>query len=98
MNPSHSRKAAWCVAGMLGFPIITLTAYLLWIWPRPAGTSLFAEVGPYFISLLTGLPFALRVIHRPHRMALILAFFGVGFVLLWIYALIVLCMVRDVCL
>ena len=82
----------------MGFPIITLTAYLLWIWPRPTGTSLFVEVLPYFISLLTGLPFALRVMYRPHRMGLILAFLGVGFVVLWIYALIVLCLVRDVCL
>ncbi len=98
MNPINPRKPGWRVAGMLGFPTITLTAYLLWIWPRPAGTSLFAEVGPYFISLLTGLPFALGVMHRPHRMVLILAFFVVGFVVLWLYALLVLCLVRGVCL
>jgi hypothetical protein len=98
MNPSHSRKSAWRVAGMLGFPIITLTAYLLWVWPRPAGTSLFAQVGPYFISLLTGLPFALGLTRGRHRIALVLAFFLVGFVVMFFYAMAVLCGIRNVCL
>jgi len=98
MNPSHSRKSAWRVAGMLGFPIITLTAYLLWVWPRPAGTSLFAQVGPYFISLLTGLPFALGLTRGRHRITLVLAFFVVGFVLMFFYAVAVLCGIRNVCL
>jgi hypothetical protein len=83
---------------MLGLPIISLTAYLLWIWPRPTGTSLFAEVGPYFISLLTGLPFALGLTRGPHRMGLILVFFLVGFVVLFFYAMAVLCGIRNVCL
>jgi hypothetical protein len=83
---------------MLGLPIISLTAYLLWIWPRPTGTSLFAEVGPYFISLLTGLPFALGLTCGPHRIALVLAFFLVGFVVLFFYAMAVLCGIRNVCL
>jgi len=83
---------------MLGFPIITLTAYLLWVWPRPAGTSLFAQVGPYFISLLTGLPFALGLTGGRHRITLVLAFFVVGFVLMFFYAVAVLCGIRNVCL
>jgi hypothetical protein len=83
---------------MLGLPIISLTAYLLWIWPRPTGTSLFAEVGPYFISLLTGLPFALGVTRGPRRFVLVLAFFVLGFVVLFFYAVAVLCGIRNVCL
>lgn len=83
---------------MLGFPIITLTAYLLWIWPRPAGTSLFVEVVPYLISLLTGLPFALGLTSGRHRIAPVLAFFVVGFVVMFFYAVAVLCGIRNVCL
>lgn len=83
---------------MVGLPILTLTAYLLWTWPRPSGTSLFAELGPYVISLLTGLPFALGRARGPLRIVVILAFFAVGFVVLWIYAVIMLCGVRNVCL
>lgn len=98
MNPSRSRKSTWRAAGMLAFPIITLTAYLLWVWPRPSGTSLFAEVGPYLISLLTGLPFALGLTRRPHRIALVLAFFVVGYVVMFVYSVAVLCGIRNVCL
>ncbi|MFZ0107211.1 MAG: hypothetical protein WAK92_10140 [Thiobacillus sp.] len=98
MNPISLRKRGWRAAGMLGFPLITLTAYLLWVWPRPAGTSLFAEVGPYFISLLTGLPFALGLARGPHRIALVLAFFVLGFVAMFFYAVAVLCGIRNVCL
>jgi hypothetical protein len=83
---------------MPGLPIITLTAYLLWVWPRPAGTSLSAQVGPYFISLLTGLPFALGLTRGRHRITLVLAFFVVGFVLMFFYAVAVLCGIRNVCL
>jgi hypothetical protein len=83
---------------MLGFPIITLAAYLLWIWPRPTGTSLLAEVGPNIISLLTGLPFALGLTNGPHRIVLVLAFFVVGFVVMFFYAVAVLCGIRNVCL
>jgi hypothetical protein len=98
VESKHLRKPYWRVAGMLGLPILTLTAYLLWVWPRPSGASLFAAVGPYFISLLTGLPFALRVIDRPHRTGLIVIFLALGFIVLWLYALIVLCLLRGVCL
>jgi hypothetical protein len=98
VKPINPRKSGCRLAGMVGLPILTLTAYLLWIWPRPGGTSLFAEVGPYFISLLTGLPFALGFARGPLRILLIPAFFAVGFVVLWIYAVIVLCGVRNVCL
>jgi hypothetical protein len=83
---------------MVGPPILTVNIYLLWIWPRPTGTSLFAEVGPYFISLLTGLPFALGVTRGPRRIALVLAFFLVGFVVMFFYAMAVPCGIRNVCL
>jgi hypothetical protein len=98
MNPINPRRRGWRVAGMLGLPIITVTAYLLWVWPRPGGTSLFAEVGPYFISLLTGLPFALGLTRGRHRIALVLAFFMLGFIVLFFYAVAVLCGIRNVCL
>ena len=96
MSPSHSRKSAWRVAGMSAFPIVTLTAYLLWVWPRPTGTSHFAEVVPYLITLLTGLPFALGLTRW--RIVLVLAFFVLGFVVLFFYAVAVLCGIRNVCL
>jgi hypothetical protein len=98
VKPINLRNAGWRLAGMVGLPIMTLTAYLLWIWPRPSGASLIAEVGPYIISLLTGLPFALGSARGPLRSVFILAFCVVGFVVLWVYAIAVLCGVRNVCL
>ncbi|HYL22190.1 MAG TPA: hypothetical protein VEU74_10545 [Gemmatimonadales bacterium] len=86
------------LAATISLPLITITAYLLWVWPRPSGTSVLAEVGPYVLSLLTGLPFAGLLARGPGRVWLLLAFLGAGFVLLWLYALAVLCGVRGVCL
>ena len=86
------------LAATISLPLITITAYLLWFWPRPQGTSVLAEVGPYLLSLLTGLPFAWILTRGKGRAWLILAFLGGGFVVLWIYALAVLCGVRGVCL
>lgn len=83
---------------MSGLPLVIFTAYLLWIWPRPRGTSLVAELGPYLVSLLAGLPFALLLGLRPGRLWVPIAFILVGFVVLWIYALAVLCALRGVCL
>jgi hypothetical protein len=57
-----------------------------------------AETGPYLLSLLTGLPFAWRLSRRSGRVAFLLVFLGCGFVVLWLYALAVLCGVRNVCL
>ena len=88
----------WKFVAAIGLPLMTMTAYLLWIWPRPHGTSLMAEIGPYVLSMLTGLPFAWRLAPRSGRWALALAYLVGGFVLLWIYALAVLCGVRGVCL
>jgi hypothetical protein len=91
-------RGRWYWAATIVLPIITLGAYLLWIWPRPRGTSILAESGPYFLSLMTGLPFA-WVLSREHgRTRLVLLYLAVGFVLLWWYALAVLCGVRGVCL
>lgn len=98
MKPVDPSKLRLRLAGMVGLPILTVTVYLLWIWPRPTGTSVFAEVGPYFISLLTGLPFALGVTRGPRRIVLVLAFFVLGFVVLFFYAVAVLCGIRNVCL
>jgi hypothetical protein len=86
------------LAAAFGLPLFTMTAYLLWLWPWPHGTSAIAETGPYVLSLLTGLPFAWSLISRPGRSLLVLAFLVGGFVLLWLYALLVLCTVRGVCL
>jgi accessory gene regulator protein AgrB len=88
----------WYLAAMIGLPLVTITMYLLWIWPRPRGVSVLAEIGPYLLSLLTGLPFAWILTRGRNRAWRLLGFFGGGFVLLWIYALAVLCGVRGVCL
>lgn len=86
------------LAGALGLPLLTLSAYLLWIWPRPRGASLIAETAPYAVSLLTGLPFVWRLTGRPGRAVVLVGFLFGGFVFLWLYALLVLCSVRGTCL
>ena len=94
MTPKHR----WTLAAAVGLPFITITAYLLWVWPRPRGTSFLAETGPYLLSLLTGLPFVWSLASRSGHRMLAVAFLAGGFVLLWLYALVVLCTVRGVCL
>ncbi|HSE95756.1 MAG TPA: hypothetical protein VLD61_07670 [Methylomirabilota bacterium] len=91
-------KDRWMLAAAFGLPFITMTAYLLWVWPRPEGMSVMAQVGPYLVSLLTGAPFVFRLARRSGRGLLLPAFFVGGFILLGIYALAVLCGVRGVCL
>ncbi len=91
-------KDRWYLAATISLPLITLTAYLLWIWPRPRSASLAAELGPYVLSLLTGLPSAWILSRGRGRRWLILAYLGGGFVVLWFYAVAVLCGVRGVCL
>lgn len=91
-------KKRWALAAAIGLPLITITAYLLWVWPRPRGTSVMAQTSPYLLSLLTGLPFAWSLTGRSGRWVLALAFLAGGFVLLWLYALVVLCTARGVCL
>lgn len=86
------------VTGAIGFPWMAITAYLLWIWPLPRGISLWAELGPYLLSLAFGLPFAWRLSRGDGRGWIVPVFLVVCFVLLWIYALAVLCAVRNVCL
>jgi len=91
-------KNRWALAGAIGLPLIVMTAYLLWVWPRPTGNSLTAQMGPYVVSLLTGLPFVLILTRRSGRGMALFGFLAGGFVLLWLYALAVLCGVRGVCL
>lgn len=91
-------RERWYLAAMIGLPLITSTVYLLWIWPRPHGTSLLAQVGPYLLSLATGLPFAWLLSRGPRRVWLVLAFLAGGYAILGIYAIAVLCGVRGVCL
>ncbi|MBZ5590036.1 MAG: hypothetical protein LAO05_15890 [Acidobacteriia bacterium] len=91
-------KTRWSLTAAIGLPFIAMTAYLLCVWPRPSGNSPLAVMGPYVVSLLTGLPFAWGPTRRSGRWWLLLAVFVSGFVLLWIYALAVLCGVRGVCL
>jgi hypothetical protein len=83
---------------MTAFPFAAMTIYLLWIWPRPAGTSFLAQTGPYLVSLLTGAPFALARTRGMARLLSLLVYLAVGFVLLWVYALALLCGVRGACL
>lgn len=93
-----SARDRWYLAATISLPLITLTAYLLWLWPRPRATSLVAELGPYLLSLLTGFPFAWKLSRGPGRAWLLIAFLGSGFILLWLFAVAVLCGVRGVCL
>jgi hypothetical protein len=86
------------LAAAIGLPLLTITAYLVWVWPRPRGNSFTAQSAPYLLSLLTGLPFAWSLTRRVGRGVLVLTFLVGGFVLLWLYALVVLCTVRGVCL
>ena len=83
---------------MIGLPVLSLTAYLLWLWPRPRGTGFLREVGPYLVSLLLGLPFAVSLARGPGRAFVLLAYVVGGLVVLWVYAAVVLCGVRGVCL
>lgn len=95
-------KYRWHLAAMISLPLITITAYLLWLWPHPNyGASALAQIAdavPYLLSLLTGLPFAWIISRGPDRGWLLLAFFGGGFVALFFYAVAILCGVRGVCL
>lgn len=93
-----SRPNRWAWAGAIGLPLATMTTYLVWIWPRPAGNSVIAQTGPYLLSLLTGVPFVWRLSPRSARAVRLLAFLAGGFVCLWLYALAVLCGVRGMCL
>lgn len=86
------------LAAAIGLPFATITIYLLWVWPLPRGSSAIAQTGPYILSLLTGLPFAWHLTRRSGRVPILVAFLGGGFVLLWLYALAVLCGVRGACL
>lgn len=88
------------IAGMMAAPLAAMTIYLLWIWPRPRGVSVLAELAPYGVSLLLGVPFAVAYARRRRtRAAILLAtYLIVGFVVLWVYALAVLCGARGVCL
>jgi Kef-type K+ transport system membrane component KefB len=98
MRFPQSRARLRSVVAMIALPIIALTIYLLWLWPRPSGTSLAAQTGPYLLSLLTGIPFALRAARGTGRVFVIITYLLVGFLVLWVYALAVLCGVRGVCL
>lgn len=87
------------LVGMIALPILVLTVYILWIWPWPPGASLFIDLAPYLISLLTGFPLALglgRAIR--HRGSVALFYLIVGFVVLYIHAIFVLCAFRNMCL
>lgn len=98
MPSPHYSVRSWPVVGMLVCPFLAMTIYLLWVWPRPSGTSFLAQTGPYLVSLLAGVPFV-RVLARPgHRVFSLLVYLVAGFALLWIYALAILCGVRGVCL
>ena len=91
-------RKRWYLAAMIVLPLIAITAYLLWVWPRPHGTSVLAQVGPYLLSLATGLPFVWLLSRGAGRAWFLLALLVGGFVLLGIYAVAVLCGVRGVCL
>ena len=88
----------WALAAAIGVPLAVMTAYLLWVWPRPAGSSIVAQTVPYAVSLLMGVPFVLLLTRRSGHAWILLLYLAGGFALLWIFALAVLCGVRGVCL
>lgn len=88
----------WVLIATIGFPITALSVYLIWIWPRPREASMLAELGPYALSLLLGLPFAWIIGRDRGRFRIALLYLVVGFVVLWWYAAAVLCVVHEVCL
>ncbi len=59
---------------------------------------MLAELGPYVLSLLLGLPFAWIIGRDRGRFRIALLYLVVGFVVLWWYAAAVLCVVHEVCL
>ena len=91
-----SQRWTWVAA--IGLPLAIMTVYLLWVWPRPHGNSAIVQTAPYALSLLTGVPFVLRLTRRSSRVVFLVAFLAGGFVVLWLYALAVLCGARGVCL
>lgn len=98
MPAEGPRQRAWPILGMTVLPLVAITVFLLWIWPRPRGASFFAESGPYLLSLLIGVPFVFRLAGGSKRMILLVVYVVAGFTVLWIYALAVLCGLRGVCL
>lgn len=92
------RAQRWSVVGAIVLPLLAMTIYLLWLWPRPSGTSFLAQTGPYLLSLATGLPFVFRLARGRPRAILVLVYLPLGFVILWVYAVAVLCGARGVCL
>ena len=89
-------RGAWTAA--IALPLALLAAYLLWIWPRPAGDSPIAQLAPYVLSLVSGVPFVLWIARRSGHAWIPLLYVAGGFVVLWLVALAVLCGVRGVCL
>jgi hypothetical protein len=87
----------WYLAAMICLPLLSITVYLLWLWPTP-GASQLAEFVPYLLSLMTGLPFFWIVSRGPARWWLCLVYLLAGFTILFFYAVGVLCGVRNVCL
>ncbi len=93
-----TRRQRFALVAAIGFPVMTITVYLLWIWPQPRTTSVIADTAPYLLSLLTGLPFVWKLTGGLPRGLLVVVFLTGGFVVLWVYALAILCGVRGVCL
>lgn len=98
MALAKSRGRRWQLSAAIALPVLTLTAYLLWIWPWPPSVSFWAELLPYAASLLTGLPFAVVLARGPGRVWSLAAYLLGGFIALWVYAMLVLCGARGICL
>ena len=98
MTLAKSRGQRWRLLAAIALPVLTLTAYLLWIWPWPPSVSFWAELLPYVGSLLTGLPFAVVLARGAGRVWVLVAYLLGGFITLWVYAMLVLCGARGVCL
>ena len=88
----------WLLLGMIALPSACMAVYLLWIWPRPAGTSFLEQTGPYLLCLAIGAPFACLLARSGRCLLTLLIYMIVGFFVFWIYAMAILCGVRGVCL
>jgi len=82
----------------LGVSLCVQSGYLMWVWPRPEGSTLVAQLGPYLVSLLAGMPFASLFAWQRRRVWPIAVFLVGGLVVLWIYSVGFLCAVRNACL
>ncbi len=87
------------VIGMIAVPLLLLTGYLLWIWPAPGSDLFILQLAPYLFTLVCGAPFVWGLASRPlARAMLLIGYFLLGYIVQFVYAALVLCAFRNMCL